>query len=65
MSYWICMVQFARKNDWDMFGWTFGEMWTWPEQNAMMSHDERPWSFLSYSRMFTRLYRRYPDQIPF
>jgi len=62
MRFWIDMVWFARKNDWDMFGWVFGEMWTWAEQNAMRSHDERPWGSWNRSRMMNALH---PDEFWF
>ena len=62
MSYWIDMVRFVRRKDWDMAGIAFGEMWTWAERNAIDSHIDRPWSPWSYSQMLSQLY---PDQIPF
>lgn len=62
MNYWLDIVRFARREQWDMAGFVFGEMWYWADMNAMLSHDERPWSPLAYSQMLSRLY---PNQIPF
>ena len=38
MNYWFDIVRFARREQWDMAGFVFGEMWCWADMNAMYSH---------------------------
>jgi hypothetical protein len=40
----------------------FQEMWRWPQRNAMVSHDERPWGSWNRSRMMNALH---PDEFWF
>lgn len=43
MNYWLDIVRFARREQWDMAGFVFWKMWRWPVRNALLSHYERPW----------------------